>query len=126
MPTTLSPTRLAETDLAPSQTRITSARTPTQADDHRALANPHELAHGNTPAEDHIVANSDMTAEYRVVGEHHFVADMTIMPNVAPYHEKQPSPTCVFPPPSSVPVLMVTFSRISQSAPTSGVVGPPR
>ena len=39
---------------------------------------------------------------------------------------KQRSPTSVTPPPSSVPVFMVTLSRMSQSAPMTSLVGPPR
>src|SRR5207253_3117928 len=39
---------------------------------------------------------------------------------------KQRSPTSVTPRSSSVPMLMVTFSRMSQSAPTTSRVAPPR
>ena len=39
---------------------------------------------------------------------------------------KQRSPTRVTPPPSSVPVFMVTLSRKSQRAPMISLVGPPR
>ena len=82
-----------------------------QANDHRTFADPHELANRDTTAEDNVVTNSDMTAEHRVVGKHYLVADVTIMPYVAPHHEKTAVANLVFPPPSSVPVLMVTFSR---------------
>ena len=40
--------------------------------------------------------------------------------------KKPRSPTVVTPPPSSVPGFMVTLSRMSQSAPTTSRVGPPR
>ena len=40
-----------------------------------------------------------------------------------PTMKKQRSPTRVTPPPSSVPVFMVTLSRMSQSAPTTRRVG---
>jgi hypothetical protein len=38
----------------------------------------------------------------------------------------QRSPTRVMPPPSSVPVFMVTPSRTSQRAPMTSPVAPPR
>ena len=85
--------------------------------DHRAFADPHELMDRDLAAEKDVVAHRDMTAENRIVGEDHVVADAAIMRDVGADHDEQRSPTVVVPPPSSVPIFIVTFSRISQSAP---------
>ena len=57
-------------------------------DDHRALADAHELAHRDAAAEHDIVADADMAAEHRVVGEHHVVADVAVVADMAADHEE--------------------------------------
>ena len=49
------------------------------ADDHRAFADAHELVHRGLPPKNDVVADRDMAAEHRVVGEDHVVADVAVV-----------------------------------------------
>ena len=53
-----------------------------QADQHRALADAHELAHRHAAAEHDIVADADMAAEHDIVGQHDLVADIAVVPDM--------------------------------------------
>src|SRR5262245_37916037 len=59
-----------------------------EADDHRALADAHELAYRRLAAEHRAIADADMAAEHDVVGEGHAVADFAVMPHMRSDHEE--------------------------------------
>ena len=67
---------------------ITSARTPLRPTIIAPSPIRTNCRTATPPPNDDVVANRHMPAEYGVVGKHHFVADMTIVANVAPDHEK--------------------------------------
>ena len=93
---------------------------------HDALADAHELMNRDMPAEKREIANADVAAEHHIIGKSHVVADLAIVTDMRADHEEQRSPMRVMPPPSSVPVFMVTPSRNSQRVPMTSRVGPPR
>src|SRR5262249_24265909 len=57
-------------------------------DQHRALADADELAHGDAAAEDDIVADGDVTAEHGVVGEDDLVADHAVVTDMRADHDE--------------------------------------
>src|SRR5471032_3390775 len=61
---------------------------PALPDDHGAVADTHELPHGDAAAEHDVVANRDVTAEHRVVGKHDIASDMAIMPDMRTHHQE--------------------------------------
>ena len=59
-----------------------------QPDDHRALADAHELAHRRLSAEEAVVADARMAAEHGIVGHDHVVADLAVMGHMRSRHQK--------------------------------------
>ena len=97
-----------------------------QSGHHGALADAHELVHRGLTAEESVIADADMAAEHDVVGEGDGIADVAIVPDMTSRHEEAALADWVTPPPSSVPVFMVTLSRSSQRGPITSRVAPPR
>src|SRR5262249_44770872 len=56
--------------------------------DHRALADPNELAHRSLAAQKTVVADADMTTDHGIIGEGNVAADFAIMGHVGTGHEK--------------------------------------
>ena len=67
---------------------MTSARAPLMPDDHGAFADAHELPHRRRAAEQHMVADLDMTAEQHVVGEGDVVADFAVVTDMRADHQE--------------------------------------
>src|SRR6185295_3594880 len=55
---------------------------------HGALTDTHELVDGGSAAKDDPIAHRDVTAQHRVVGHDHVVADMAIVADMSADHEE--------------------------------------
>jgi hypothetical protein len=97
---------------------------PAHAADHRLLADARELVRADQPAEKQI-ADLAMAAERGVIGEDHVVADDAVVRDVRATMNMPRSPTRVSPPPPTVPVFIVTCSRIEHFSPIVSRVGSP-
>ncbi len=65
-----------------------SARMPLRPDDHRALADAHELAHRRLAAEKAVVADARMAAEHGIVGHDDVIADLAVMGDMRSRHQE--------------------------------------
>src|SRR5262245_2169529 len=97
-----------------------------QAHNHGAFADADELPYRYSATEHDVVANLDVTPRRTLLANTTSFPILQSCATCAPTMKKQLLPTSVTPPPSSLPVFIVTFSRMSQSAPITNLVGPPR
>ena len=82
--------------------------------------------HRDAATENNVIADGHVSAEQYVVGEGHVIANLAVVGDVGTDHEEAVVTDFGDTAASSVPVFIVTFSRMSQSAPTTRRVGPPR
>ena len=103
-----------------SQSRTGSRRrqVPVTPRDHRAFADAHELMRGRVAAHEHVILDRRHgRPALRCWQASRYCRPGSRAPTCEPTMKVHLLPTAVTPPSSSVPVFMVTFSRISQSAP---------